>query len=46
MTDPVRWRESVLAIRGAGVADVVESGASAPLTAMISASIPAWDAPT
>lgn len=32
---PVRWRESVLAMRDAGVDHVVELGASAVLTAMI-----------
>lgn len=35
VVSPVRWRESVLAMRDSGVTDVVELGASAPLTAMI-----------
>lgn len=35
VTSPVRWRESVLAMRDNGVTDVVELGASAVLTAMI-----------
>lgn len=35
VTSPVRWRESVLAISGAGVTEVVELGATPVLTAMI-----------
>lgn len=35
VVSPVRWRESVLTIRDRGVRDVVELGATAPLSAMI-----------
>ncbi|MGI9016382.1 MAG: ACP S-malonyltransferase [Euzebya sp.] len=35
VTGPVRWRESVLTMRAAGVTDVVELGATPVLTAMI-----------
>lgn len=35
VTSPVRWRQSVLAMRDAGVEDVVELGATSPLSAMI-----------
>ena len=35
VTQPVRWRESVLTMREAGISDVVELGATAVLTAMI-----------
>lgn len=35
VTSPVRWRESVLTMRDAGIEQVVELGATAVLTAMI-----------
>lgn len=35
VVNPVRWRQSVLAMRHSGVTDVVELGATAPLSAMI-----------